>query len=274
MSKHDIKDVIALFEFRYMPRLFMIQLYQGPRAFGQPNLSPFCTKVELFLRCYSIEYRVRGWSPVGAPRGKMPYIENKGSKIGDSQLILDHLQHEFGLDIDSHLSCEQRALGHCIRKLLEESSYFYGLFLRWSSDANFAVIKPIVFGSLPWPMKWIIPRMVRRRMMKSLHGQGTGRHCKSDIVRMLEQDLSAVAALQKNKPYFFGERISSVDFTFYSFCLAMMADLPEPVPVPKDLAMRLKTYCDPITQLYFPEFAGSCWGEGGAQNSLGDQLAS
>lgn len=74
----------------------MIKLYQLARTWGIPNLSHFCVKVETYLRINKLTYEVVETLPLKAPRGKLPYIEDGGSKISDSRLILNYLKATYG----------------------------------------------------------------------------------------------------------------------------------------------------------------------------------
>ncbi len=56
-----------------------ITLYQFPAAFGLPNASPFCMKVETYLRMAGIAYAPRyGMYQLRAPKKKLPYIDDGG----------------------------------------------------------------------------------------------------------------------------------------------------------------------------------------------------
>ena len=56
-----------------------ITLYQFASGFGLPNLSPFCMKVETYLRMAGLPFRtVNNTNPGTAPKKKLPYI-----KVGD-----------------------------------------------------------------------------------------------------------------------------------------------------------------------------------------------
>ena len=62
-----------------------VKLYQFPPAWGLPNPSPFCMKLEVFLRLAEIPYEVVTWpDPRKAPKGKLPFIEHEGTRIADS----------------------------------------------------------------------------------------------------------------------------------------------------------------------------------------------
>ena len=54
-----------------------IRLFQFPRMFSVPNLSPFCCKLETWLRIAGIPYEVVDTpNPRNAPKGKLPFIED------------------------------------------------------------------------------------------------------------------------------------------------------------------------------------------------------
>ncbi len=66
----------------------MLQLFQFYPAFGVRNLSPFCLKLETYLRMSGIEHEVV-WSSStrGAPKGKLPYIvDADGVEVVDSEI--------------------------------------------------------------------------------------------------------------------------------------------------------------------------------------------
>ena len=69
----------------------MLKLYQLERTWGIPNLSHFCCKTETYLRMAGIEYEIVPALPLNAPKGKVPYIEEGGSLLGDSGFIVQYL---------------------------------------------------------------------------------------------------------------------------------------------------------------------------------------
>lgn len=55
----------------------MIQLYQFAPAFDLPNASPFCMRLETYLRMAALPFEIPRFKLQqfqGAPKGKMPYI--------------------------------------------------------------------------------------------------------------------------------------------------------------------------------------------------------
>ena len=74
----------------------MITLCQFHRIWGLPNASPFCMKVETYLRMIKLPYDVRFISnPQQASKGKLPYIQIDGKNHPDSEFIIDELKYRF-----------------------------------------------------------------------------------------------------------------------------------------------------------------------------------
>ena len=87
----------------------MIKLCQFPPAFGLPNASPFCMKLETWLRMAGLPYECpRGADLRKAPKGKFPYIEDDGVVIADSSFIIDYLTKKYNVTLDAHLTPRQR----------------------------------------------------------------------------------------------------------------------------------------------------------------------
>ena len=98
-----------------------IKLFQFPRQFAIPNLSPFCCKLETWLRITGISYDVVDTpDPRKAPKKKLPFIEDSGMRIADTSLIIDHLMKTRGVDPDAHLNTSERAIALLVQRTLEE----------------------------------------------------------------------------------------------------------------------------------------------------------
>lgn len=83
----------------------MIKLHQFPPLWGLPNASPFCMKVETWLRMAALPYETAVvFNPAKAPKGKLPFITDNGKVVADSGLIIDYLKETYGDKLDGGLS--------------------------------------------------------------------------------------------------------------------------------------------------------------------------
>lgn len=195
----------------------MIRLHQLPgEGWGVANPSPFCLKVETYLRMVKAPYEVSSTLDTRpAPKGKLPWIEDSGRKIADSGLILEHLERTYGLD--RGMSDHDRAVAHLVRRTLEESLYFVIVYTRWQDEAGWAKTKPLFFSSFPQPLRTIGPIVARRQILRTLHGQGIGRHAIGKVLARGREDLDAVAGVLGDKPFLLGDTPRSVDATVFAF---------------------------------------------------------
>ncbi len=173
----------------------MIELYQFPPMWGLPNFSPFCLKLETWLRMAKLPYQApKCGIPLGkAPKHKLPYIVDRGQSIGDSSLIIDHLKATYGDTLDNGLSPQQQAVSLAFQRLIEENLYWPVLYSRWLDPRNRQVIARKVFGRLPPLIRDLVPMLVRRKMRRDMQGQGLGRHSEGEIYAIGCRDLDAVA---------------------------------------------------------------------------------
>ncbi len=99
----------------------MITLYQFPPLWNLPNVSPFCLKMETYLRMAQIPFQSRyTMSLRRTPKGKLPYIKADNQVIADSSMIIDYLKKTYGDLLDATLSPQQVAQGLALQRLIEE----------------------------------------------------------------------------------------------------------------------------------------------------------
>lgn len=201
----------------------MITLYQTPVAWGTPNLSPFCIKLESYLRMTGLEYQVKEADLRKAPKGKVPYVEIEGRLLADSQFIIEHLKRKHGDPLDEKLTPEQHAIGHTVRRMLEESTYWHIVYMRWVDEAGWRAYVPVLETMLPVVLGNVMLPVLRRKMFKTLHAQGTGRHNLEEVQALGKADITALSTLMGNKPFLLGDSPSSYDATVYAFLVGVMA---------------------------------------------------
>lgn len=198
-----------------------VELHQFPPAWGlQP--SPFCQKVDNYLRLAGLPFRTVSSLGFRAPKGKLPFIVDGGRRIPDSGRILAYLQATYGDPLDGALSVEQKALGHVLRRTCEESLYFALVYSRWIDDAGWRVVRPAFFGQMPLGVRSLVPALARRGIARSLRGQGYGRHARDEVYALGIADLDALATLLGDRPYAVCDHPTSFDAVIHAFLMAIV----------------------------------------------------
>ncbi|MGQ0711839.1 MAG: glutathione S-transferase family protein [Rhodoferax sp.] len=234
----------------------MITLYQFDPTLGLPNASPFCMKVETYLRMCGLPYQappMQMSTLQRAPKGKLPYIDDAdGVRVADSSHILAHLAQRYGTALDDWMSPQQRAQALALQRLLEDSLYWSLLYLRWVDEAGWTVTRTAFFGKFPAPLRWLLPPLGRRNMRRALWAQGTGRHSRAEILARAQAEIDAVAALLGDKTYVMGEQPCSWDAGAYAF-LANVVEVGVDSPVRQYARghANLLAYCERMRQRYY-----------------------
>ncbi|HEU4729320.1 MAG TPA: glutathione S-transferase family protein [Kofleriaceae bacterium] len=196
-----------------------LTLYQPPgRPWNTPNLSPFCTKLECYLRMAEIPYKPAAMQIGKAPKGKIPYVARPdGTLVGDSQLIIEELERGLIAEgkpaLDTGLAPRDAAVGHLLRRALEEGYYFVSMCTRWYRDDAYSALRDEFRKFVPG---LFIP-IIRRSNRKKLHSQGTGRHSFEEVVAIGAADFAACAALLGDRAFLFGDQPRTADCTLYAF---------------------------------------------------------
>ncbi len=232
----------------------MITLHSFGPVFGVMDASPFVVKVDLFLRAAQLEYNVK----VGAgylkksPKGKLPFIVDDGEKIGDSAFILEHLKSKYHIDLDSHLTEQERATSYLINKSIEENLYWCLVYSRWADDKTWPIAKEAFFAGVPFPVSAIVPSIIRKGVIKNLHGQGISRHSHDEVLQITDKSLSALSVLLGENSYFFGDKISTCDVSAYAIlCQFYLVDYTSEFNALAQKYGNLKAYCERIQSEYY-----------------------
>ncbi len=236
----------------------MITLYQFAPSWGIPNLGQFNVKIETYLRMTDLPYLVVETLPLKGPKGKLPYIDDDGHKISDSRFIIEHLKEKYGNPLDKDLSAEQHAIMTAMQRLFEEHLYWVGMYARWQyTDENWQTTKKATFGVLP-PIIRDIAAMVYKRLIisKQIYGQGMGRHKQDEIFHLGKVDLDAVSAFLADKPYFMGDKPTSLDASAFGILInTVRGPIESPVKEHGKTKQNLTDFCDRMMAEFFPELA-------------------
>lgn len=210
----------------------MITLYQMPRmGLSVMNPSPFCMKVETYLRMAGLPYRTEETLDLRkAPKGKLPWIMDGGRAIADSQHIVDHLQRAHGRPLLEPVDADDPATAHAMRRMLEESLYFALVYARWMYPPGWRQTRRLFFGALPAPARAVVAPMAHRGMVKQLRAQGYGRHEADDVFAMGAADLSALDRYLSDRSWASGDRPGLLDAIAYAF-VCNIVEVPIDTPL-------------------------------------------
>jgi glutathione S-transferase len=194
----------------------MITLYGFGENLGVKDPSPMVLKVETYLRMAGIAFTCENniENLKKAPKGKLPFINDAGKIVADSQFILEYLKKNH-VDLDEHLSDEEKAQAYLLTKSLDENLYFCLAYSRWMVDDTWKVVKKAFFSDMPPIIKTIVPNMIRKKLKNTLYAQGLGRHSHEEILHITHQSFQALSDILGNKKYFFGEHPCSFDASAY-----------------------------------------------------------
>ena len=233
----------------------MITLFGSGPHFGLPDASPFVTKAEILLRMSRLPFEKALMSFSKAPKGKIPYLDDDGELLGDSTFIRWHLEKKYAIDFDQGLTGEQRATAWAFEKMAEDNLYWVSVHTRWMDDANFEKGPKEFFKAAPAFIRPLVVAMVRRRVRKSLHSQGMGRHSSKEIFELGSRSLRAIADYLGSKPFFMGTEPTGADATIFAFVISAMCPVFES-PLQQAAASHdnLRRYVGRMAARFYPEF--------------------
>jgi glutathione S-transferase len=233
----------------------MITLYGVGPGFGLPEVGPFVMKTEVQLKMSGVPYRKERGLPKDSPKGKIPFIEDGGRRIGDSTFIRAHVE---ATDLDRALSPQRRAQAWAIERMLEDHLYWGLLHIRWIHEENFARYGANLFDAAPEAMREALRTEALARTRNALHSHGLGRHSAAEIAALGDRSLAALAAQLGDKRYVMGDEPCAVDATAF----AIYAGVQAPFFV-SELTTRagkyanLVAYRDRMMRQLYPEFAAA-----------------
>jgi glutathione S-transferase len=220
----------------------VITLHTIPGGYGVESISPFCMKVEVYLKLAKLPYKTVSGNIRKAPKGKLPFIvDDDGSVISDSSAIVAHLEKKHGQPLDKGLSSDERARAHVIKRTLEESLYFVAVYARWAEDEGFEVVRG-AFKRIPAPIRWVLMPAIRKNVVGITRAQGIGRHSRDEIYAFGKEDIDAVATLLGQNAFLLGDKLTTVDVSAYSFFAGI---LRVPGPEPLKAAVRANPTIEP-----------------------------
>ncbi|MEJ2399513.1 MAG: glutathione S-transferase C-terminal domain-containing protein [Gammaproteobacteria bacterium] len=216
--------------------------------------APFPLKLATWLRMAGLPFDfVTANDPGKGPKGKSPWIEIGDVRMGDSSLIIEYLEDRFDINLDAELDSQQRALALVVQRMLEEhyhQCFEHQLFFGQGGEERLQEFA----SSLPIPLRWLVPTVLKRAFLKQLYERGMGRHAEDVIIDQGKADLAALAELLGDKPYFLGDQPSSIDACVFGFLgVSFYVNGDNPLYRYGASFDNLMRYCERMRARYFPE---------------------
>jgi len=193
----------------------MIDLYAFAPLWGLVDVSPFVTKVDVYLRLAELPYKLVPFSIesfTAAPKGKLPYIVDGDETIADSSFIVDYLKKKYSDPLDANLGPSMRAAGHTIKRMLEENFYWVIVAERWRDTKAAVEQYPVMVGQPPEFVKAVVDSL-----LGELLGHGMARHNADEVENIGKADLMALSDFLGENTFLLGKEPTSYDATAYSF---------------------------------------------------------
>jgi glutathione S-transferase len=195
----------------------MLKLFQFPAQKFFPNISPFCVKLETYLKMAEIPYETVYTFGMGKNSKKlMPYIEYDGQIKGDTTLIIDWLVEKHGDKVDFWLNDEQKAISWAFISMVENHIYSFGLYYRWVDPKGWPQFRDLIFAKVPKLVKWFFAGKISKKFKTRLYLQGISRFNNDEMIYLMDKDLHALSAYLGNKPFFFGDKPCLLDISVFS----------------------------------------------------------
>jgi len=261
VHKQDFeKDVVYLYQFNRTPMV--------------PSVSPFCLKLESWLKLSGIKYEnVDHKMKLRSKRGLLPFVELNGEEIADSTHIIEVLSKKFEKPMPLELAGDQKNIAHAMNTMVE--NHLHWIITQWKSRDMENMLKgykidlPALLGSkLPSGLlNFYFKHAIVRKMAKKVKAQGLGAASNDEMDQMGKDDVKVLSDMLGEKQFLFGDEPSLLDMTVFSH-------LSSVVFVEKDYSCVLRDFlesdCQNLVGLV-NRMKDRCWGDHWT-NATGEEM--
>lgn len=246
----------------------VVYLYQFSRTPVLPSISPFCLKVESYLRMAGIKYEnVDHRMKLLSKKGLLPFVEVNGEQICDSAAIIKSLSSRFEVDLDSSLTADQRNCSHALQRMIE--SHLYWVCCHWTASspcrarrAYHLDLQKMLQSKIPASILNLGFKLRMKAKCKEVRAVGLGRHSDEEIEAMGREDLKVLSDQLKQQQFFFGDEPTLLDVVAF-------ANVSQLVFQDKEVPCALRTFleeqhtnliehCQRVKDRFFPDWDEMC----------------
>merc|ERR1711872_717382 len=252
----------------------MVYLFQFTRSPQIPSISPFCLKLESWLKLHGIKYQnVDHKSKFRSKKGMLPFIELNGEEIADSNIVIETLSKKFDKSMPAQLSQDQKNVQHAMIAMVE--NHLHWTIVHWrSKDVDNTLkgyqlnLQTAIGSKAPASLlNFYFKYTFCRKGLKKVKAHGLGVHTAEEIEQFGKKDLQALSEMLGDKEFFFGDEPAMLDLVVYSHVAQL-------VMIEKDYPRSLRDYleadCKNLVGLV-NRMKDRCWGDHWA-NATGEEM--
>jgi glutathione S-transferase len=227
----------------------MLTLYSYPALFGVADNNGYGLKVFAFLKLAGLPFRhTHILDASSAPRAQLPYIVDGDDAVGDSDRIIAHLTHRYGLTVDAGLKPGDRQMGHLVSRMLDDL-YWVMSYSRWKDERFWPAFRDALRGAHPELSDEQL-RKARAFNAQRYYYQGIGRYAAEEAYARGTADLQVLANLVPASGFLFGSKPSSFDAAVYGFIANIyFYDIETPLKKCVSTNANLINHCEAIHRL-------------------------
>jgi glutathione S-transferase len=224
----------------------MLTLYSYPELFGVADNNAYGLKIFAFLKLTGVPFRHEHiFDASAAPRGQLPYIDDDGKTIGDSDTIIGHLTRKYRLTIGDTLTAAQRDTDHLITRMLDDL-YWVMSYSRWKDERFWPLFRDALIKQHPSLTKEGLHKAQEFNFQR-YYFQGIGRYEPDAAMQRGLDDLRVLADLMPGSGYLHGPSPTSIDAGIYGFIANIyFYDIPTPLKQFVDSHPNLVRHCNAI----------------------------
>lgn len=196
----------------------VVYLYQFNRTPQVPSISPYCLKVETWIKLNGIKYEnVDHKGKLRSKRGQLPFIELNGEEVNDSDAIIAALSKKFEKDIDEGLSQEQKNVQFAMVKMVENHLQWTIMYWKTSHIDNMVKGYKINLQNLTGSkipnglLAFAFKHTMLRKGMKKAKAAGMAGYTDEEVEAMGKSDLTVLSEMLGEKQFFFGDEPHTLD---------------------------------------------------------------
>ena len=223
----------------------VVIVHQFPRNPKIPSPSPFCLKLETWLRMADIKYQ-NDFTMLGrSAKGKVPWITLNEEDVSDSHFCIEFLAKKYNKDLSKDLQPVEKSMARALFKMTEESLFWCMIIHRFKYGKADAMGMPCLIFSV-----------MANKMTKVAVQQGYGRHSKEEVYQIGMADISALENFLGSKTFLFGDKPCNEDAVVFSMISQFICVDNGPFNefITKQCP-NLMRYHDNIRKIYWPDWS-------------------